>query len=288
MKKKSQQEMLVLTLLYRLIEHKEKIPLVLDGTPYEFVDDILTLMQTKELIQVGKDKEHYEVSAKGNLLKAKLVEIYDEMLKFEMFGNVNLGLELPEEICADGELVYNDCYDPRFAIPDSEAEAETWGSEDMRLAVFHFMAHQCGKPLNAERAVFLNQLADGAFEGENIWFELKLGTPLSQIQDILKSAYKWQELSEDESEALAIAQTIYSAGLIETYKQDNRECEACQIPLAMFDLEAKDKGETLTRCPSEDCGAPLPKDSSNVDGFLDFFDPKSRSGLLTLLAEPLF
>jgi|GEM_PF-1524126 len=272
------QEMLWLTVLYRIMECGDRIPLDTEGSKYSFIDRDLTAMHQKDLIEISKDNTHWVVTKKGEGVRDKMVAIFDQCLKFEIFGEVSLAKELSDDETEDGMHVFDHMYDPRFAPVKSDAEAEALGTEDFRLAMITYLGDTMrdsdqgkdfGQPLDVDphRVVFMQQLSDGKFKDDNIWFDLKLGTPFKEIEEIVSTSYRYQDVSDNADEIDNVMQNIYTAGMLEQRKRDGFECKGCHIPLGVFEMNAKENGGELTECPNPDCGQSLKPPPEQVQQF---------------------
>jgi hypothetical protein len=249
-----------LIVIYRMLEHGDLIPVNTDRTDYSFIDGESGSLQRlfgRDLIRV--DGHFWQPTAKAVELRNKMVAVYDQLLKFEIFGCVALSYgELPEDISDDGSSVFDHCYDPRFCEPDSEIN-----TQDLRLTLIGFLYENmrehvdwCGDSvLSKHRMVFFQMLADGQFNGNDIWFYLKLGTIFDSIKEIVDTAYPWTALSDDEESSSSLMREIYTMGMLEQRKRDGFECSECGIPLGVFEMNEKEEGRVLTKCPNPDCGA---------------------------------
>lgn len=258
-------EMLWLSVMYRMLECGENIPLDVTGTPYSFIEADLAEMHRRDFISIRSDNQGWQPTAKGEALRNQMVAMFDQALKFEIFGSVNLALELGDEVSEDGLHVFDHVYDPRFEPPESTEQAAELGTEDMRLAVITYLA-KCFREsdraselsgtldVDPHRVVFLQRVADGHLKDENIWFDLKLGTPFQEVEAIVESAYRYTDVSNDPAEVDHVMQNIYTAGMLEQRKREGYECSRCEIPLAVFEMNAKDEGRELTHCPNPECG----------------------------------
>lgn len=264
------QEMLWLTIAYRMLECGDSIPLDTHGTPYAFIEEDLAELHRREFIEIHDDQTSWRPTKRAELLRDRMVAMYDQVLKFEIFSDVNLGLELSADQSEDGMHVFDHLYDPRFLAPDDDADAERLGTEDMRLAMITYLGkcfagseaaqEELGSAggefkIDPHRVVFLQRLADGRLRDENIWFDLKLGTPFQEVEEIVSSAYRYTDVSDDPDEVDQVMQNIYTAGMLEARKREGYECTACEIPLAVFEMNAKEEGGTLTECPNPECKA---------------------------------
>jgi hypothetical protein len=260
--KRRREELMELTIIYRMLECGDQIPINTDGTDYKFIEPSLQSLYNVDMIQVAADQLHWEPTQKAVEVRNKMVGIYDQLQKFEIFGAVNLCLDLPEDVSEDGIHVFDHCYDPRFQEPSSSLERENLNTQDLRLTMIGFLHGAMsnepdwpGEPeVNQHRVVFFQKLADGDFN-KDVWFDLRLGKPFDEIEEIAKTAYPWQELCDDLAESETLMQDIYTAGMLEQRKRDGCECSGCGIPLAVFEMNTKEDGEELTTCPNPDCGA---------------------------------
>lgn len=253
-------EMKWLTVLYRMTQCSDKIPVLTDGTPFEFVEEDLGLMAAKELLSINMDTHEYEVTQKGLDVCRQLLAVYDQVMKFEVFSSVNVAQSLSEEDLDDNGELFPNLYDARFQPPKTAAEQEELGTEDLRIAMMDFMCQELDtieEPLKLDpyRIVFTQMLSNGRLRGNNIWFDLSAGTFFEQVEEIVNSQYKWTDVAETEEESRAIMQTIYTAGMVEDRKRAGNECSECGTPLAIFEMWAEEDGSKLEACPLEDCGA---------------------------------
>jgi hypothetical protein len=272
------QEMLWLTVLYRMLECGDSIPLDVGGTAYAFIEDELRQMHARDLIEVGKANEYWVPTDKAQALRRTMLAMYDQALKFEIFAGVNLSVELDGDCSDDGAAVFDDVFDPRFAEPDNPEQADELGSEDMRLAVMTWLAKtlidsdpgraQKLEPIDPHRVVFFQFLADGRFKDENVWFDLKLGQPFAEIDEIVESAYRYTDVSDDPSEVDRVMRDIYAAGMLEQRKREGRQCPGCNIPLGAFELHAKEDGQSLEVCPNPECQHELLPVGADDDGWV--------------------
>jgi len=286
MKKKTQdwqQEMLAHTILYRIIDKGEKIPLTLANTPYEFVDDVLAHMTEQNLLEASN--QFFAVTDEGLALRKNAQALYADMLEFEAFAFVNLGVELDEDVSENGIIVDNDCYDPRFMQPESEEEAEALGTEDLRLALFDCFSKRFKSPVTLERIVYLQMLGDGLFDDEEVWFKLKLGQPLVEIDKIVAATFPWKTLGEKVSEATDVLESIYTAGMLEHLKRKGQECENCGIPLAIFAIHEARQKRQLKQCPNPDCNAKVVLEDETLVVNYDPFDMDAVAQRFKIFAD---
>lgn len=250
-----QEEMIWLTVLYRMLECKEAIPVITDGTSYEFVESDLENLAARKLIEIDIDAATYFITDKGTDICKQLLGMYDQVLKFEVFGSVNVAQTLDEEDIDEENNIHPELYNPQFQKPGSIVEQEELGTEDIRIAMMDFLATEMDteNPLDPHRIVFLQMLSTGKLKSDNIWFDLSLGEMFGEIEEVVSSAYQWKDCADDEKNARQAMITIYSAGMIEQRKRDGQECSDCGCPLAIFEAWAKEDGKTLDDCPNPEC-----------------------------------
>lgn len=281
-----QTESIYLTVLYLLIECRQKLPVMSDSTTdVGFIENELGEMYAKGLIKINgpyweaTDKNDRDVSGKlvgesnGIAFLGKAVAMCDQLMKFEIFGGVRLQRKLkPDERLDDNEYVVRDhIWDPRFVGPKEEDPDAT----NMRTAMLTFfsemMSDQLGGVVDPHRIIFLQKLSSGRLKGKDFWFDLRLGTFFKEIDEIVEKEYQWRQIVPgDESASIEAMKTLYAAGMIENRKRalDAGECSNCHIPLALFEAEAHENGQTLHECPNPSCGAsfdpPAPQGSSEA------------------------
>ena len=68
------QEMIWLTILYRMLECKEEMPVITNGTAYEFIDNELQELAAKELIAIDSVFRKLSINTRG--LTKKLVSFF--------------------------------------------------------------------------------------------------------------------------------------------------------------------------------------------------------------------
>lgn len=251
--------MIRLTIIYRILECGDQIPINPKRTNYEFIERVLDDMYSHQYLDIDENNEYYIATKRAETLRAKMVEVYDHALKFEIFGTVNLAMELPDNIVDEHGNVLDHCYDPRFEEPwTSEDEM---GTTDLRIAMMTYLSEYAAeensdaKPVDPRIIVFMQWLCDGKLKDENIWFDLKIGTFFKKVEEIIEGSYKWTDIGETEEESWGLMAAVYTAGMLEQRKRDGFECSNCEIPLAVFELNAQENGEELRNCPNPDCGA---------------------------------
>lgn len=260
-------ELAGLAIIYRMLECGDKISIV-PTADHAFVEPILEKMLHDDLIQI--EGEFWAPTAKGVALRDRMAAVHDQLLQFEIFGNVNLNQQLGPEQSPDGAHVFDHVYDPRFQDPSDPVERQRLGSQDLRIAMVTFLRDDMATDIpdpdafDPRRLVFLRMLADGAFRGD-IWFDLRLGKPFDEIEEIVRTAYKWQDLTGGGTEdriqgAKDMMRSIYTDGMLERRKRAGDECGKCGIPLALFEQD----GAKAVRCPNPGCRADLATASGNA------------------------
>lgn len=250
-------EVLWLTILYRMLEVGEPIPLLPEGD-LKFIEKDLDQMHLAGLIETREGsawRNESELSAyvwhptaKGEGVLKQMLAIYDQLFKFKIYRCVHVALKPPGEITDDHGNVMDHCYDPRFdaTLPNSG----DLGSEDLRIPMMRFMAEEfkAGEKLDPHRIVFMQLLAEGQLRRSDVWFDLKVGSIYERIEKIVASQYQWTDVAGTREEASEIMKLIYTAGQLEQRKRGGYTCSKCKIPLALFDPD-------LTVCPNPECQA---------------------------------
>lgn len=257
-----QKEMLWLSVVYRLAQCNEQVPINTDDTHFEFIDSELSEMHSKSLLKISDNKQNWILDTKGKELLTRIEGMFDQFLHFEIFAEVNHAKEIPSEIMDDEEEILNHCHDPRF---DN-------GGHDMRIAMMGYVGKRledAGKngSLDPMRIVFLQQLGQGKFseDAKDFWFNLLSGEIFADTEEIVSSAYKWSDLGEDDEESINVCESMYAAGMIEQRKRDGDKCSGCNIPLAIFEAEAKENEEELNECPNPDCEVSFGEDQGDYE-----------------------
>lgn len=192
------------------------------------------------------------VTQQGKDLRGRMVGMYDQLLKFEIFGAVDVTRALTADECRedDPNAAMDNLLDPRFA--------ESPNARDLRLAMIQYVTDvmaQDGKlqgAVNPYLIVFMQKLADGELQGPDFWVKLASGEFLTQVQLIVDSADKWQAMGSDLQESNMIAGLVYRAGLLEQRKRNGHTCSECGSYLAVYEDAAKEAGQPFNECP---CGA---------------------------------
>lgn len=262
-KESLEQEMIIASILYLMSETGKKIPLTTElllddeATQEEkvdlsFLEDVMKDLFSKELVEISGTE--YVITEKGRERLLTLVEMWDHALQFEIFGGVLLTRELKDDECSDDPFFPLDhIYDPRFLGPDEVNEE----AEDLRIAMISFIMEQAEEEevenFDPRRLVFLQKLIDGEFRSKSFFFDLLLGKFFKEVNDIVESQYKWQDIAETEEEATEVMKNLYEAGMLEQRKRDGNECSECGIPLGVFEFLKLRDGEELNQCPNPDC-----------------------------------
>lgn len=257
-----QTDMLRLTVLYRLEECGTVLTLLSSGTDHEFIDLVLSEMNSLDLIEARKDR--WAVTDKGRAVLAQTVAMFDQCLKFEIFGGCELtrNLEEYERQDANPFLAVDNIYDPRFLPPGQTSET----SEDLRIAILTYLSEKMSEPLgnrgiDPHRIIFIQKLISGQLKSDQFWFELLVGTFFTEVEKIVASAYQWRDICKDEdgsvneAKAAGVMDALYTAGMMEQRKRDGYECGACQTPFAAYQLAAQNAGTAFTNCPNPFCKA---------------------------------
>lgn len=275
-------------ILYRMAECGQEFELVNLSAFAGFLDPILEEMSLKDgLIDLDASGLKWKTTAKGRELLKKMVTMTDLAMRFEIFGAVRLDIELSDEEADPDQpgQTYPWVYDPRFLAPDAP-ESELDQAEDLRLAMFVFMNEHLREELNGGRIdpyqiVFLQKLGADELKSDTdiFWAQLQHGDTFGQIEEIVQSAYQWQDMCPED---LMIAQEymvgLYTAGMAEAQRRGGDECQQCGTPLLLCDNLARQNNDELTECPG--CGAPLiiPEQVEEVLG-AEYECPKCRAGI---------
>ena len=284
------------TIIYRIVECGDKIPMNLEGTHYEFIEGAIDSLdrdgflevpgleepQRKELWQKIRDRVlrkedvqvtkeiFWKVTKKGDDFLKSMVAVVDHCLKFEIYTAVSLNIDI--EDIADGEGgVQAYAYDPRF---DKENASEDNGTVDLRLAMLRFKSEEAAahdknlKPINPYVLVFcFNWLKEGLLNRENVWFDLKLGTIHDEVRGIVDTAFQWRKMHEDPDLAKEAMEHVYTAGMVEEQKRSGNECSECETPLALYDRGEDGRYEKLTHCPMDGCKVELDPPPEDAEEF---------------------
>jgi hypothetical protein len=249
-------EMAGLSVLYRLAIVKEEIPLLTTGTDFMFIEPLLDEMYRKGLID-QQGQLRWAMTEKGGAVIRTAIQMYDHLLKFEIFAKVDVARSLgPDEANPNSpNLVFDNLYDPRFGNPEDPEQPGNW--EDLRLAVMAFLQETGGQggAIEPHRIVFVQKLAAGKLWSPTFWVDLRLGTVFEEIEAIVETAIKWREVADTEEAASSAMRALYTAGMVEERKREGKECSSCGTPLAIYQAMANEAGQSLDACPNPSCGA---------------------------------
>lgn len=247
-----EKELVFALIVYRVEECGDKIPMVTQGTQWEFVEDILDEMHKLDYLAISEDSQSWRLSSpKGKKMLAKLVAMGNASLQFSIFQSFNFDIEVPDEVKnpETGEL-NPEIWDDRFN-PDTEGN-----KEDMRLAMLEYVSEKLrreGKPveLDTTRIIFLQNLANGEYadDAKGFWHIVSFRQLFDGIKAIKDSAYKWEDLAPDDlEESFEFAGMLYAAGMVNLRKEEGMSCQECDTPLAMFETEGP-----VDECPNPEC-----------------------------------
>lgn len=262
------------TILYQIGVNGERIPWDLVNTDdRRLVEKQIDALRKAGLIEI-EGADHYVLTKEGHAELRRQQEIFDLVVKFDVFHRVDFGRELTEDESQDddGHLVNADQLDPRFPQPgDENCEVDT--VEDLRLAALVWSCKRNGLVVDPYEVVFSQKLRDDKFRTKGFWFEVNPGCGVNHgdVEDIVDNAYQWQWLagpvenfaSEAERDAISdkIMEGYFRDGMIEARKRAGQFCDpakgGCGTILAEWEDEAKENGETLSECPNPQCKKPL-------------------------------
>jgi len=257
-----EKEMTAVTVIYRMVECHEKIPVLALNTKWATVEPVLQDMFNKDLIEPSQDNQHWVLAKKGRDLLTRIVGMIDTSLRFEIFASYNFEAEVaPEHYKPNTTEVLDDIWDPRF---DPESEGH---KEDLRLAMMTWMAEKLKRgekgqgDLDPRRIVYLRQLAHGDFkdDGKFFFLEPNLRRVFDEVNKIVDSAYGWKDLGDSVEESFELGQILYTAGMLQLKKEEGPSCGECDAPLACF--------KNPKECPV--CGAdfypPVPEEGEECE-----------------------
>lgn len=251
------QECTWLFILYRMLEAGDEIPLLSQGTDYQFIEKELDAMHLAGLLELQEGKEFWIVSSKGKSVKSKMLGLFDQLFRFEIFSKVFLDAPFAQGVLDEHGNVRDHFYDPRFGKRADQ------GGEDLRIAMMTFLAmeFEAGDKLRPERIIFMQWLAEGKLLSNDAWFYLMAGTFFQEIEKIVANAYKWTDTADDVEQAKDAMKRIYTAGNFEQRKRDGHQCSKCHIPLAVLEYANK---EAFKHCPNPECNADFTEPKSDV------------------------
>lgn len=275
------QEMIWATIAWRVAECGEKIPLNTSGTEYECIDEDLTAMHDRGILNISTNRQRYVLGKQGRELMTRLVAMFDQAMRFEVFGSLDLDMDMPEDVMDEEGNVFDDVHDPRF-------ESNSPDAEDLRIAMMEFAIESTrrdkGKEIDFDprKIVFLQLMAEGEITKgtQPFWFDLKLGEAFDNIQRLSDNAYRWKDLGNDEEESWDLAQTIYTAGMLEQRKRDGAHCSKCGCCLAIAEANAQADNRDLDECPR--CQASFADPSAmGLEGEVEYECPKCGGDIRT-------
>lgn len=224
-------EFVAAVLLYRLIEKDEQIPLNLSDTDFAFFAPEIEILSKRGDIVANTDDNLWEPTEKGDETFDLLLEACDGFIDLDVFSGVNLSLELPDDLFDEDGNVAEEKLDPRFEEPTDEAEAEVFGTTDLRLPVVDFLAEricrQAKKEYNPKirqevlaRMIFLLEFGSDRFADDEAFFDLKLGGLGGEIHEIVESVPPWLDLAREFSPPEKLMEMIIEAGFLDAQKRD--------------------------------------------------------------------
>lgn len=244
--------------LYRLAVVKQEIAAVTAGTELAFLEPLLDELSRAGLIGRQLDGR-WGVTEDGAATIRTAMQVYDHVLKFEIFAKVDLGRPLGDDEAnpESPNQVLDRLYDPRFGNAPLSDEPGAW--EDLRLAAMAFVHDTggCLGTIDLHRLVFVQKLAAGHLWSPSFWTDLRLGSLFDEIEMVAETSVTWREVGETEEEATAAMRALYTAGMVEQRKRDGRQCSKCGTPLALCETLAKEARRPLLACPNPVCGASL-------------------------------
>lgn len=228
-------ELAYAVLLYRVLARGESIPQDLTTSPWQLLEPTLRDMLSAGLLQRGEGA-FLEVTDDARSRWRGLSSLLEGVQLLDVLAYVNLHVTLDEHVSDDSEDVFDDVSDPRYTRPRSADEAETWGTEDMRLAVLTYLSEQHASSVEGKahgahevdphRVALLLQLVDGRFRDDGAWFDLAHGGPSRELDERVESAYRYDDVSDDAREIDDVVRHIFEASVIERRKRAG-EAPAC-------------------------------------------------------------
>jgi len=252
-----------LAILFHAEEGSAHLSLIPRDAGENLIEERVMLLWDKGFLR--PEGGYFRLTDGGKEALAHAARMLDELSKLRIFGSVRLerALTADEQAPDNPALVFADMHDPRFGAYGEQGT----GLYDLRLAVLTGLGEalsgyvhegQTLAPLTIDphRVVFLQLLGDGTFSGENLWANLLCGLLHAHVEEIVRSAYRWQDLDpSDPGRAAQALLSLYAAGLIEERKRSGLACSSCKAPLAIYEWEADSRGCVLDICPS--CKAPF-------------------------------
>ena len=248
-----QDDVLALSALYLMDQRGRKFPLYPTTEEDRKAADVFqALDKVGSVAPVGNE---WVITDHGRESLKRAVQAQDVLRQVEIFSSVDVTRNLtPEEADpTNPSQVRSEVWDPRFALGSPNAY-------DMRLAVVTWLAEVVSKkPFgfgDQAKIVFLQKLGSGQFSMTTFWADVY--NVFAEVEEIVRTAYKWTDISADIEDAKVAMQALYTAGTLETQKREGGDCADCHIPLLMFDKAAKAAGSYLKACPccNRQFGAP--------------------------------
>jgi hypothetical protein len=232
-----EKEMLALTIVYRMVECREKIPMLTMGTRWAHMDTVLSDMYNRDLIKPSDDNQTWRLDSKGQELLKKTCGMVDAGLGFEIFGSYNLSTAIDDSWWdPDGKQLHKHMWDPRFDPAINEDQ------EDLRLAMMTWMGEnlkregKASKSLDVRKVVYLRHLANGNYgDGTDSFLDpSRIRERFQEVEAIANAAYRWEDLADDKDTAFKLAGAIYTAGMLQLRKEEGTSCGDCGAPLVLF------------------------------------------------------
>lgn len=195
--------MIRMVVVYRIKAKGDKLPIDVQQTDFEFVESVLDDMYQKDLLAQSEDQTHWILTEKGETVFNSLRELDDHASQFGIFGEVHIGQDVSDLLDEDEEIP-DGIDDPRFEIIEDQTDEsmELLQTEDLRIALILFLneyAVELGDSdtpkVNPYQVVFARMLQEGKISGDDIWFNLRLGTFFNEVQEIVDSMYNWKSVT---------------------------------------------------------------------------------------------
>lgn len=226
--------------LFSILERGKQFPIGAGGPS--------TILLTDDMERRGllaRSGGVWAATTKGREAMGKAIKVHDVLRQMEIYANVDVARVLsPEELDPDGSSCRPDMFDPRF---DPKA-----AGQDMRLAVIAWLAQTTNRhDANLHTIVFLQKLGSGKLSGPGAWSAIESGATFGEIEEIVRTAYKWTDAAPgDREESGKRMAAIYAAGQIEVRKREGSSCSECGIPLVFYEQDAASRQDYLHNCPS--------------------------------------
>jgi uncharacterized protein with PIN domain len=203
-------------------------------------------------IQTVADGDCYVPSAAGKQYINAVRDMFDRVRDLEIFARVYIAEPLPETVCGNDGVVYDNVSDPRFFTKEFAAERPDLPTTDIRIWMIGYLNQKLAgnvPPISPHIAVFVQRLLDNEFESAgNLWISIRLGRIFREIDNVVQTAFpNGTNLRPDVPEHAA--QYWFDAGMREITKQRGSRCSACKSPLGIAETEARSQQRELTNCP---------------------------------------